>query len=118
MRIEHDDNGDPITFTVAPDEWRTLAECEKPNWGPLEAAAPADTWGDFMWMFRIPLGDRGIEAYKHTDTRRCLHLDDTGQAWQPDHDGTWTRQPTALALINTLDLGAQGRSLGLDGPEL
>ena len=53
------------------------------NWIPLEtklrqSGIPATGCAEFMWMWR----DRGIEFYKHIDTRRYLLLDTEGRCWR------------------------------------
>jgi hypothetical protein len=54
---------------------------DRPDWQPLIDLAP-DEVPDFMWMFRVGLEDGAtIEAYKHSLTRRYLHLDASGHAY-------------------------------------
>jgi hypothetical protein len=54
----------------------------KPDWRPLLALAP-DEVPDFMWMFRDFLEDDSVvEAYKHVETRRYVHLDAEGRAYE------------------------------------
>ena len=53
----------------------------RPDWRPLLDFAP-DEIPEFMWMFRVELEDGSVvEAYKHSWTRRYLHLDDRGRAY-------------------------------------
>lgn len=55
------------------------------NWLPLRAALSPDRLaelGEWMWMSWSRHGDRVIEAYKHSETRGYLNLDQDGQAWQ------------------------------------
>jgi hypothetical protein len=55
-----------------------LKQYEEPEWGPLLRRVVAD----FMWMHEIELEDgTEVHAYKHIDTRRYLHLDDSCQAY-------------------------------------
>ena len=45
---------------------------------------------DFMWMGAAEFNDgRTVHSYKHVDTRRYLHLDQSGHAYQykPRADG-------------------------------
>ena len=45
---------------------------------------------DFMWMGAAEFNDgRTVHSYKHVDTRRYLHLDESGHAYQyrPRADG-------------------------------
>jgi hypothetical protein len=54
----------------------------RPDWRPLIELAP-DEVQDFMWMFRDFLeGGTVVEAYKHVSTRRYLHLDASGCAYE------------------------------------
>ena len=53
-----------------------------PNWKPLEGHIGPLCSG-WMWMYR----SRGLEYYKHADTRRYLILDAEGQAWRCRADG-------------------------------
>lgn len=59
----------------------TLTDHRKPTWAPLLDLGP-DEAPDFMWMFRVELEDGTVvEAYKHSQTRRYLHLDAAGRAY-------------------------------------
>jgi hypothetical protein len=63
---------------------------EHPDWGPLEAAVGLDVVGDFMWMYDVELDDgRRVQAYKHIDTRRYVHLDSDGNAFIDETDGRY-----------------------------
>jgi hypothetical protein len=58
------------------------------NWFPLETSLrqsgrPIDLCAAFMWMCR----DRGIEFYKHIDTRRYLLLDSESRCWRQGDGG-------------------------------
>jgi hypothetical protein len=54
---------------------------DKPEWGPLLELAPSHI-DDFMWMFEIELeSGLRLHAYKHIETRKCLHLDKEGRAF-------------------------------------
>ena len=59
-----------------------LVQFEMPTWEPLLNLLGADLVGDFMWMHEIVLdtGER-VHAYKHIDTRRYIHLSDTGKTY-------------------------------------
>jgi hypothetical protein len=51
---------------------------DAPEWGPLLDAVG----GAFMWMFEVELTDgTPLQAYKHIDTRRYVHLDPEGAAF-------------------------------------
>jgi hypothetical protein len=95
---------------------------ERPVWAPLLAVvgALADR---FMWMYEVVLEDgRSIHAYKHSDTRRYLHLGPRGNAWMYRHRQGRSMYRTidlAGALIEVfgcLDDGG-GRGTGEERPE-
>jgi hypothetical protein len=49
---------------------------------------------DFMWMFEVRLGDgRSLQAYKHIDTRRYVHLTADGQAYFYEHPERYVSIP-------------------------
>lgn len=53
-----------------------------PNWTPLLELVGEDVTGDFMWMFEVKLSTGvHVQAYKHVDTRRYIHLDARGRAY-------------------------------------
>ena len=60
------------------------------DWAPLERFANLATRSghtvcadDFMWMGAAEFNDgRTVHSYKHIDTRRYLHLDDSGHAYR------------------------------------
>lgn len=59
-----------------------------PNWLPLETSLresgrPVSLCAAFMWMWR----DRGIEFYKHIDSRRYLLLDSERRCWRQGDGG-------------------------------
>jgi hypothetical protein len=48
---------------------------DRPEWRPLLDAVGERVTGDFMWMFEVELtGGTPLQAYKHIDTRRYVHL--------------------------------------------
>jgi hypothetical protein len=52
-------------------------------WEPLERVAGMELADAFMWMYEIDVAGGGhIQAYKHIDTRRYLHLDAEGHAYE------------------------------------
>lgn len=65
-------------------DW-AAADPDEPNWGPLEKVLPPEECGGWMWMSRSVHDGRVIEAYKHSDTRGYVHLDQDGQAWLIEH---------------------------------
>jgi hypothetical protein len=57
------------------------SQYDKPEWGPLLELAP-DHIDDFMWMFEVELeSGLRLNAYKHIETRKYLHLDKEGRAF-------------------------------------
>jgi hypothetical protein len=59
-----------------------ITEWETPNWRPLAGLVGEPVVADFMWMFQVELSDgSSLQAYKHIDTRRYIHLDDQGSAF-------------------------------------
>ena len=60
------------------------------DWVPLERFADLATRSgrsiavrDFMWMSAAEFSDgRTVHSYKHSDTRRYLHLDESGHAYR------------------------------------
>lgn len=62
--------------------------CDEPNWQPLRLAGADWVLANFMAMHQIRL-ETGIVicAYKHRDTRRYVHLDERGRAYDYISDG-------------------------------
>lgn len=59
-----------------------LSQFERPNWGPLEDLVGEAVACDFMWMHEVRLSDGLLlQAYKHIDTRRYVHLSSDGRAF-------------------------------------
>jgi hypothetical protein len=55
---------------------------DTPNWQPLIDLIGEELVGSFMWMFEVELSNGSrIQAYKHIDTRRYIHLNSEGQAF-------------------------------------
>lgn len=55
---------------------------DEPEWRPLLDAVGEKVTGDFMWMFEVELSNgTRLQAYKHVDSRRYVHLDDGGAAF-------------------------------------
>jgi hypothetical protein len=59
-----------------------LVQYEEPTWEPLLNLLGHARVGDFMWMHEVALetGER-VHAYKHIDTRRYIHLSETGRTY-------------------------------------
>ncbi|MEX1004140.1 MAG: hypothetical protein WD156_02070 [Acidimicrobiia bacterium] len=103
MDIELNNDGEPVRLHLTGQEWRDCTEFDEPDWEPLERHVPESLWGEFMWMYRVRPEGRGIEAYKHRDTRRYLHLDHSNRAWQWQPDGWWDRIAISEALARSVD---------------
>ena len=110
MHVEFDERGEPVRTHLTRQEWNECTEFDEPNWEPLERHVPEGLWGEFMWMYRVLPEGRGIEAYKHRDTRRYLHLDHNGRAWQWKPDGSWTHVAVASALRDALEVRERERT--------
>jgi hypothetical protein len=55
---------------------------DEPNWEPLLRLARVYV-DEFMWMFAVELEDgTELQVYKNYWTRRSIHLDDKGRAFQ------------------------------------
>ncbi|OLZ51670.1 hypothetical protein BS329_15510 [Amycolatopsis coloradensis] len=52
----------------------------KPNWGPAKLSVP-DLLPDLMCMETVTSDGVEITRYKHIDTRRSIHLDANGTAY-------------------------------------
>lgn len=59
-----------------------LVQYEEPTWEPLLNLLGVERVGEFTWMHEVALdtGER-LHAYKHIDTRRYIHLSDTGKSY-------------------------------------
>jgi hypothetical protein len=61
-----------------------------PDWAPLVAAVGEELVGDFMWMYEVELENgTEVQAYKHIDTRRYVHLDAAGMAYAYESPGRY-----------------------------
>jgi hypothetical protein len=59
-----------------------LKQYKEPEWAPLLRLVGRRVVADFMWMHEIELADgTAVLAYKHIDTRRYIHLDESCQAY-------------------------------------
>jgi hypothetical protein len=60
----------------------TATQGDRPEWGPLLDVVGEEVIADFMWMFEVRLTDgTALQAYKHIETRRYVHLDPDGEAF-------------------------------------
>jgi len=76
-----------------------MLQGDTPNWLPLALVAGIDLLEDFMWMYEVRLSDdRRLHAYKHSDTRRYVHLDDECNAFWYGEDDRYRPLPLAQAL--------------------
>ena len=95
-----------------------MSQGDHPVWEPLERAAGMELADGFMWMYEIDTTDGGhIQAYKHIDTRRYLHLDGEGRAYEYIAEQRYREIPLAdaldLALCTWQRLGASEDELAL-----
>lgn len=76
---------------------------EHPDWRPLERVVGEQLLPTFMWMYevRTPAGDP-FHAYKHIDTRRWVHVDMAGHAF--DYASEQRYRPVLLAVALELAL--------------
>jgi len=66
--------------------------------GPLLDAVGERVTGDFMWMFEVELTNgTPLQAYKHIDTRRYVHLAPDGAAFWFEPPDRYRRWPAADA---------------------
>jgi hypothetical protein len=81
----------------------------RPDWRPLLDFAP-DEIPEFMWMFRVDLEDGTVvEAYKHSWTRRYLHLDPLGRAYA-FRAGGWYEETDPRSLLEEVLEGCESRA--------
>jgi hypothetical protein len=72
---------------------------ERPEWRPLLNAVGEEVTGDFMWMFEVVLTNgTSLQAYKHIDTRRYVHLAPDGKAFVYEPPDRYRRIPTVDVL--------------------
>lgn len=101
----------PLHAVVQPVEVRcattiggVVVQVETPNWTPLEEAIGNDLAGWFMWMHEISLVDGSrIHAYKHTTTRRYLHLAEDGRAFDYCDESRYGEVALAWAIARALN---------------
>jgi hypothetical protein len=69
---------------------------DRPEWGPLLDAVGDRVTGDFMWMFEVELTNgTPLQAYKHIDTRRYVHLAPDGEAFAFESPDRYRSVPAA-----------------------
>ena len=71
----------------------------EPDWQPLLDIVGSYLACWFMWMSEVELSDgTRLQAYKHVATRRCLHLDERGRAFEQRLDG-YQQVATPIAVV-------------------
>lgn len=114
MDAQLNEDREPIRLHLTRQEWKACTEFDEPDSEPLERAVAAHLRGEFMWMSRVRPEGQGIETYKHRDTRRYLHLDHAGQAWEWQTDGSWVRTTVDAAVRQAIAEPTVTRTSGLD----
>ena len=76
-----------------------MTQGDRPDWNPLLDVVGEEVTGDFMWMFEVELTNgTSLQAYKHIDTRRYVHLDPDGAAFVFEPPDRYRRFPLADVL--------------------
>jgi hypothetical protein len=76
-----------------------VTQRETPEWAPLLEVVGEQLTGAFMWMLEVELADgRLLQAYKHIDTRRYVHLDPAGAAFVYESPRGYRHAPVADVL--------------------
>jgi len=84
-----------------------LKQCDDPDWEPLLRLIGDFGAGWFMWMAEMELDDgTRIHSYKHKWTRRYLHLDDSGRAFNYRPDGTYPELEISNAVCRAFSTSA------------
>jgi len=84
----------PIPMVASPSIRGETSQYNRPVWGPLLNLLGDELVGDFMWMHEVKLvTGESVHAYKHVDTRRCIHLSEGGRAYQYVDDGKYRTIP-------------------------
>lgn len=77
----------------------------EPDWAPLEAFLPLELCGSFMWMNACQVPDIGeVQSYKHSFTRRYLHLDAEAQPYEYLGAGRLRRMRRTDAIEQAIDM--------------
>jgi hypothetical protein len=70
-----------------------------PEWQPLLDVVGEEITGHFMWMFEVELSNGArLQAYKHIDTRCCVHLTADGTAYVYGLNNRYRKFPLADVL--------------------
>jgi hypothetical protein len=76
-----------------------MTQGDRPDWRPLQELVGDRVTGDFMWMYEVELSDgSSLQAYKHIDTRRYIHLDAGSAAFAYESPGRYREVPAADVL--------------------
>jgi len=76
-----------------------MIQGDRPDWRPLHELVGDRVTGDFMWMYEVELSDgSSLQAYKHIDTRRYIHLDAESAAFAYESPGRYREVPAADVL--------------------
>lgn len=82
------------------------ADAGEPAWGPLEVFLPESLHGGFMYMQRFLLETQiTVHAYKHSESRRYLLLDDASDAWEDLDHGRFRRMRHSDAIEHVFPTG-------------
>ncbi len=83
----------------------SAVQYDEPEWAPLEAFLPRDLCGGFMWMNASTVDEVGpVQSYKHSITRRYLHLDADAQPYEYLGAGRLRRMRRTCAIEQSLDM--------------
>jgi hypothetical protein len=78
------------------------------TWAPLVRVVGENMARDFMWMFEVALEcGVSVQAYKHIETRRYLHLNSDGVAYHYEPPDRYRIVPIGQAVAVTLALVAR-----------
>ena len=82
-----------------------LVQFEEPHWPSLERLVGLELASGFMWMSELRLDDgTRVDAYKHINTRRYLHLSPSGEAFGYEPPGLYR----PLVLSDAIELAFYG----------
>lgn len=77
---------------------------DDPCWSSLEAVLGTELAASFMWMCEVRLEDgRRIDAYKHTASRKYLHLSEAGSAFRYNATGSYVGVDVESAITSAFE---------------